>query len=173
MAEWQQHKDAYLAATQRPILLQPITEHLAALEQDLETQFAEVNGRIAAGTNTDLQITQHGTTRRWRLQTPTIRDSMNHALFERLPQVALQDVLAFVATQCPYMSAFEHVLGRYSHHTRNDQVLRACLIAWGTNLGLSRMGEISDITTQTLVRASENYLRLETVRLLQQRWAEV
>ncbi len=164
VAVWQEHKDAYLAETQRPILLQPITEHLAALEQELEAQFADVNGRIATGKNTELQITQHGTTRRWSIQTPTMRDGVNHALFERLPQVALQDVLAFVATQCPFMTAFAHVLGRYSHHTRDDQVLRACLIAWGTNLGLYRMGEISDITTQTLVRASENYLRLETVR---------
>jgi TnpA family transposase len=163
-AEWQQHKDSYLAATQRPMLLQPITDHLAALEKELEAQFDEVNGRIATGKNTALQITQHGTTRRWSLQTPTLRDGGDHALFEHLPQVALQDVLAFVATQCPCMTAFEHVLGRYTHHTRDDQVLRACLIAWGTNLGLSRMGEISDITTQTLVRASENYLRLETVR---------
>ena len=67
-------KIAILAATQRPILRQPIIDHLAALEQELEEQFDEVNGRIAAGKNTALQITQHGTTRRWSLQTPTVRD---------------------------------------------------------------------------------------------------
>ena len=32
---------------------------------ELEAQFADVNGRIATGKNTDLQITQHGATRRW------------------------------------------------------------------------------------------------------------
>ena len=57
-AEWQQHKDSYLAATQRPVLLQPIIDHLAALEQELEKQFDDVNGRIAAGKNSPVQITQ-------------------------------------------------------------------------------------------------------------------
>jgi TnpA family transposase len=162
--EWQEHKADYLDELQLPILQLPIEEHLAALSQDLEAQFARVNGRIAARENNAVQITQHGATRRWTLQTSKARDPVNHALFERLPQVALNDVLALVQTRCGFMDAFEHVLGRYSHHMRDDRVLRACLIAWGTNLGLSRMGESSDITTQTLVRASENYLRLETVR---------
>lgn len=43
-------------------------------------------------------------------------------------------------------------------------MLRACLIAWGTNLSLHRMGESSDLPTGWLIRASENYLRLETVQ---------
>jgi hypothetical protein len=93
-----------------------------------------------------------------------VRDPVNHARFERLPQVALNDVLALVDTRCAFMDAFEHVLGRDSHQAQDARVLRACLIAWGTNLGLYRMGESSDISTRTLVRASENYLRLETVR---------
>lgn len=163
-AEWNEHKAEYLAETQLAILQQPIAEHLAVLEKDLEAQFAHVNGRITSHENTAVQITHHGTTRRWTLQTPKGRDPINHALFERLPQVALNDVLALVHTRCAFMDAFEHALGRYRHHVRDDRVLRACLIAWGTNLGLSRMGESSDITTQTLVRTSENYLRLETVR---------
>src|SRR5262249_48460446 len=74
------------------------------------------------------------------------------------------DVLALVDTRCGFMGAFEHVLGRYSHQAQDARVLRACLIAWGTNLGLYRMGECSDISAHTLVRASENYLRLEPVR---------
>ena len=164
VAEWNERKAEYLAETQLPILQQPIEEHLAALEKDLEEQFARVNGRIAARDNPAIQITQLGATRRWTLQTPTMRDPVNHALFERLPQVALNDVLALVDTRCAFMDAFEHVLGRYSHQAQDARVLRACLIAWGTNLGLYRMGESSDISTRTLLRASENYLRLETVR---------
>jgi len=37
-------------------------------------------------------------------------------------------------------------------------------MAWGTNMGLGRMGEISDLPTHLLARASENYLRPETLR---------
>lgn len=163
-AEWNERKAEYLAEIQLPILQQPIVEHLAALEKNLEDQFARVNGRIAARDNPAIQITQLGATRRWTLLTPTVRDPVNHALFERLPQVALNDVLALVDTRCSFMDAFEHVLGRYSHQAQDARVLRACLIAWGANLGLHRMGESSDISTRSLIRASENYLRLETVR---------
>jgi hypothetical protein len=63
-AEWNERKAEYLAETQLPILQQPIVEHLAALEKDLEAQFAHVNGRIAARDNRAVQITQHGATRR-------------------------------------------------------------------------------------------------------------
>lgn len=163
-ATWQTQRAGYLAKLQVPLLQQPIREHLAALEQELEAQFARVNGRIATGENSTVQITQRGNTRRWTLQTPKGRDPSNHALFERLPQVSLNAVLALVQTRCGFMDALTHVLGRYRHHARDDRVLRACLIAWGTNLGLYRMAESSDLTTNTLVRASENYLRLETVR---------
>lgn len=164
LAEWRTNKAALIAATNLPILQQPITEQLAALEHELEAQFARVNGRIAAGTNPAIQVTQHGTTRKWTLQTPKPREVANHALYERLPQASLAQVLAAVDAECGFMQAFEHVLGRRTHHTRDDRVVHACLIAWGTNLGLHRMGEMSDIPASTLVRTSGNYLRLETLR---------
>jgi TnpA family transposase len=46
----------------------------------------------------------------------------------------------------------------------DDRVISACLIAWGTNMGLGRMGEISDISFDTLLRTSENFLRPETLK---------
>ena len=63
------------------------------------------------------------------------------------------------------MEAFEHVLGRYSKQTADERLLTACLVAWGTNMGLGRMGDISDIGYHTLVATSENFLRLETLKL--------
>jgi len=50
---------------------------------------------------------------------------------------------------------------------KEDQVLVACLIAcliaWGTNMGLVRMGEISDIDYPLLSSTSDNFIRLETL----------
>src|SRR5699024_9788432 len=40
----------------------------------------------------------------------------------------------------------------------------ACLIAWGTNMGLGRMGEISDIRYPSLSATSDNFIRLETLK---------
>jgi hypothetical protein len=40
----------------------------------------------------------------------------------------------------------------------------ACLIAYGTNIGLGKMGAISDLSYQTLFTAANNFLRPETLR---------
>ena len=46
----------------------------------------------------------------------------------------------------------------------DDLVITACLVAWGTNMGLGRMGEISDISYHTLATTSDNFIRLETLK---------
>jgi TnpA family transposase len=73
-------------------------------------------------------------------------------------------VLHFVNRHCPFLEAFEHVLGRYAKHTADDHHIIACLVAWGTNMGLGRMEDISDVGFQTLATTAENFLRLETLR---------
>jgi TnpA family transposase len=78
--------------------------------------------------------------------------------------VDISQVLAFVHPQCPFLAAFAHVVGRYSKHPADEHALPACLIAWGTNMGLGKRGEISDLSYQTLATTSENFLRLETLR---------
>ena len=62
------------------------------------------------------------------------------------------------------MDAFEHFLHRYSKSEADDDVISACLLAWGTNMGLGRMGAISDVAYATLADASDNFIRLETLQ---------
>ena len=62
------------------------------------------------------------------------------------------------------MDAFEHVLGRYAKRDLDLRTLTACLIAWGTNMGLGKMGEISDVGYHALRGTSDNFLRLETLK---------
>ncbi len=62
------------------------------------------------------------------------------------------------------MACFEHVMGRYSKQAVDERSIIAGVIAWGTNMGLGRMGEISDIGFDQLRRTSDNFLRLETLK---------
>jgi TnpA family transposase len=62
------------------------------------------------------------------------------------------------------METFEHVLGRYVKQEVDGLTLTACLMAWGTNMGLGRMGEVSDIGYQALATTADNFIRLETLR---------
>jgi TnpA family transposase len=81
-----------------------------------------------------------------------------------LKQIDIGSILHFVNHDCRFIDAFEHVLGRYARQGRDDRIIAACLIAWGTNMGLGRMGATSDIDYSLLAATSDNYIRLETLK---------
>jgi TnpA family transposase len=161
--QWKTKADL-ITATGLVTLKQPIQDHLTALEQMLETRLTEVNQRLSEGENQHFEVKKRGSIVRWTLHSPGIRESINHPIFNALKQVNLSSVLHFVNQRCQFSDAFEHLLGRYVKQKSDDRVLIACLIAWGTNMGLGRMGETSDISYHTLANASDNFLRLETLR---------
>ena len=148
-------KENLIANTGLPLLKQPIGEHLAALETRLEDRLIQVNQRIASGENAHFAIKKHGSQTRWTLQYPRSTELINHPCFDALQQVDISSVLHFVHRHCRFMDAFDHVLGRYVKQGVDDLTLMACLIAWGTNMGLGRMGEVSDIGYQALSTTSE------------------
>ncbi len=157
--QWQ-NKHALIRQAGLPILEQPIQEHLVDLEQQLENRIAEVNQRIESGENEHIQFRQQ----KWVLKYPTCKETINHPFFDSLKPVNITSVLDYVNQQCAFLDAFEHVLGRYTRQTLDKQALFASLLAWGTNLGLGRMGEQSDMDYQHLVTTSDNHIRLETLR---------
>ena len=161
--QWQD-KATLIARTGRPLLMQPIQAHLSELECQLEERIVMVNQRIAAGENSSFQIKGKGNRTRWTLLYPKGSEPINHPIFDTLQQVNIGSLLHFVNDHCHFMACFEHILGRYSKQAVDDRVISACLVAWGTNMGLGRMGEISDISFDTLLRTSENVLRLETLK---------
>ena len=161
--QWRE-QERILAALNLPGLRQPIREQLATLEEQLETRIQEVNARIANGENADVRVTRRGERQRWTLSYPQGSEPVNDPLFDTVPQADLRQVLAFAQAGCELLSAFTHMLNRYQKQRPEPAVLYACLMAWGTNMGLGRMGEISDLPTHVRMRASENYLRPETLR---------
>ncbi len=146
------------------ILTHPITEHLASLEQTLEGLIVEVNRRITDGENEHFQIKKRGTQIRWNLLYPQDVELINSPFFDGLKQVDIGEILNFVARQCHFIKAFNHVLGRYQKQTVDERAMIACLIAWGSNMGMGRMGQVSDINYQLLASTSDNFLRLETLK---------
>ncbi|MBZ9626313.1 Tn3 family transposase [Clostridium sp. FP2] len=160
--QWQQ-KEKLITDTGLTVLNQPIHNHLVELEHRLETRITEVNQRIALGNNEHFQIKKRGGHSRWTLQYVSDPESINHSFFDALKQIDIGSILHYVDKQCHFIDAFEHILGRYAKQNKENQVLVACLIAWGTNMGLGRMGEISDIDYSLLSSTSDNFIRLETL----------
>ena len=158
---WRNDKEALIAQVGSDILRCPIREHLAELKERLEARLSEVNRRIAAGENTYFKLKGNG---RWTLEYPGDEEETNHPFFDQLPQTDINSVLRFADRQCRFMDTFTHRLGRFAKQPPNKPGLIASLVGWGTNTGIPRMGQISDIGTHTLLSTSDNFLRPETLR---------
>ncbi len=158
------NKEALLAQTGLTLLAQPIQDRLDALKCQLEERISAVNQRIRTGENSHLHLTTTGKRKSWTLQYPTSTEPINHPIFETVPQVSISRVLHFANHHCHFMTCFEHVLGRYNKQAADERALSACLVAWATNMGLGRMGDISDIPFATLASTSDNFLRPETLK---------
>lgn len=89
-------------------------------------------------------------------------DVVNNPFFDSLQQINIAHLLQFVDTRCQCLEAFTHILNSYVKTPMDKQAIIACLVAYGTNVGLGKMGEISD--HQTLFTAANSFLRLETLR---------
>ena len=160
--QWQQ-KDILIAESSLSILKQPIEAHLHSLETELETLLTTVNDRIMKGENDYVTIKEQGQKRRWSLSYASQKVPVNHAFFNFLPLTNIQTILHFTHAHTRFGDAFEHILHRYASRESDFQTLVACLVAWGTNVGLGRMSEISDVTYTALADTSHNFVRLETL----------
>jgi TnpA family transposase len=161
--QWR-NKATLIAEAGLDMLKQPIEKHLAELKEQLETRITEVNRRISMGENEQFNITGKSNQSRWTLEYPSDSEAANHPFFEHLPPTDINSVLHFTWRKCQFMDAFTHVLGRHARQSPNIPALIACVVAWGTNMGIARMGQISDIGYHTIASMSDNFLRSETLR---------
>jgi len=141
-------------------LQQPIETWLGELEQQLEERINSVNQHILDGKNSHFKTSGS----RWSLPYTRQENTDNHPFFEPLPQVNVRDVLLFVNNKTNFISSFKHVVGQYVKGEADSHAISACLIAYGTNIGLGKMGDISDMGFQTLSTTANNYVRLETLK---------
>jgi TnpA family transposase len=158
--QWQE-KETLIAQVGLPILTQKAEEHLAELKELLETRLKQVNRRIASSENNHIEIKRGG---RWHLPYSRVDEDVNNPFFESLAQVDIQAVFQFVNRHCRFMDEFTHVLHRYAGRQTDIHTLIACVLAWGTNMGLGRMSQTSDIGYQDLATTSNNFVRLETLQ---------
>ena len=161
---WQDNKAQILKEADIPGLSKPITELLQDLETELETKYEEVNRRILSGENAHIKLTKRRDDITWSLPYSREEDTVNNPFFDSIPQISIASLLQFVDCRCQCLDAFTHILNRYVKTPMDQQAIVACLVAYGTNVGLGKMGEISDLNYQTLYTSANSFLRLETLR---------
>lgn len=158
------NKDKLLEQLGLPFLTNPIEQTLSELNSKLEFLLVEVNQRIKDGTNQGIKIITSEQEVRWTLPYKKEKDTANDPLFDCLPQIEITDLLAFVNSQCEFMDVLTHILGRYVKSNDDEEAIAASIIALATNKGIYKMAESCNLTYQTLLSATKNHLRVETIK---------
>lgn len=162
---WQRNKQSILENIEAPRLRMPIKELLAELKQELEAKFKRVNESILKGENKYVKIDGEkpdGSTK-WTLQYPSIKDKVNHKLFGQFRARNIVELMNLVHGHTGFMDKFIHILGKEATDSIPKQQLIAAILALGTNHGVRKMAQISDISAQQLNAAVNNFIRNETL----------
>jgi hypothetical protein len=156
---------AALAVVVMLSIAQPMEEFLKEMEEELEAQYEEVNRRILSGENQHVKLSKN---RRgeitWTLPYVGVEETVNNPFFDEVAQIHIAQLLQFVDFRCQCLDTFAHILQRYVKTSLDRHAVVACVIAYGTNIGLGKMSLISDLNYQTLFAAANNFLRPKTVR---------
>ena len=161
--QWKQ-KEVLIADAGLVDLQRPIQQHLGDLENRLEANIILVNQRVESGENTTITVNKQSKGRQWKLAKSPKTNLTNHPFFDPLPMLDVHTLMHIVHQQTGYLDKFDHLLHRYAAREADKQTLVAALVAWGTNLSLGRMGDISDLNATTLTGTSDSFIRLETLQ---------
>ena len=161
---WRDNKEKISQEVDVPGLAKPITALLQELEIELEAKYAAVNQRIQSGENAFIKLRKRRGGITWTLPYVSNDEMVNNPFFDNLPQISVAHLLQFVDSRCQCLDAFTHVLNRYAKTKMDRQAIVACLVAYGTNVGLGKMGEISDLSYQMLYTTANSFIRLETLK---------
>ena len=148
-----------------PLLSSNFEELLEQKIEILEERIKTVNKNILSGKNEYLKITDEKK-KTWSLSYEGLQDEeVNNSIFVKLPQIELIDLIRFVNRKTQFLSGFKHILGKYAKTELDENTAIATIIAYGTNIGLSKMSISSGINYNHIRQSSSNFFREETLKL--------
>lgn len=148
----------------------PVKEQLDQLKEELASRYVAVNERIEGGANPYVHLRNGRLV--WSRSLEADDPAEHESLFDVAERIDIDQLLLHVDRRTHFMSAFEHVMGRYQRSRGHKPLLIAGLMAFATNMGLGRMSEISNFTRDQLSTATANFIRLETLREANDRLAD-
>jgi TnpA family transposase len=147
-----------------PYIERSIDDILLALEKELEESILKVDGRIKNGENKHIKIINEGNETKWNLPYEKIKEPNRKSIYDKYKQVGIVDVLGFVNKKSDFISSFTHILNKYTKNDATNHLIIACLVAYGINIGLSNMSEISNVGYSELFDTANNFIRPETLK---------
>jgi TnpA family transposase len=145
-------------------LYEPVDNLLNSLREELDNKIYTVNKRIQDGQNPHIKITGKGDNLKWTLPYKKKEEKTNDPMYAHINQIGISDVLYFVNEKSGFISSFTHILDRFIKSEAHEHKISACIIAYGTNMGLGKMAGISDISYNELSHTANSFIRPETLK---------
>ncbi|MEU1522739.1 Tn3 family transposase [Nocardia rhamnosiphila] len=139
---------------------------LAAATDELHTAVAELEAVLAGGDG-PVRLDEAGDLVISPLtaeDVPAEAVALRAELTEMLPFAPIVSLLIELDKRTGYLDCFTHASGKQARTPESKRNLIAVLLAYSTNLGLTRMGEACGISYDILPWTSEWYVREETLR---------
>ncbi|MGW3542650.1 Tn3 family transposase [Nocardia niigatensis] len=135
------------------------TDELYEALGELETVLTEGDGPVRLDEDGDLVISPLTAE-----NVPEEAKALKAELTEMLPFAPIVSLLIELDKRTGYLDCFTHASGKQTRSAELKRNLIAVLLAFSTNLGLTRMAEASGISYDILAWTSEWYVREETLR---------
>jgi TnpA family transposase len=164
-APWERQRDELLAQTDLVHLREP-GSWLTEWQAKLATAFARTCERLDAGTNPGVRARANGRPRFLTPARPLDEDApAARPLFPGPGLISLHEVLHTVNQQCHFTDCLTHWSPRNRPPRPAERVFFAGLMAYGCNLGLTRMAHATKhVALATLENTVNWYFSLENLR---------
>ncbi|MES2730110.1 MAG: Tn3 family transposase [Bacteroidota bacterium] len=163
-AEKWANRDQLLQSLELPRLSQPIERILQELELQLNRSYRLVNERIKTRENEHIKIQEKAGKTQWTLPYQAADWEDKPGIFSQLPHLGFSELFSFVNETTHFSDAFTHLLGRFVKKEEDTKAIMAVIVACGTNMGLGKMAQNSDVDYQRMLSVFHNFVRPETLK---------
>jgi TnpA family transposase len=161
-----QEKKDILATLDIPWLKIPCQSQLDLLFKELDRLWTEVNHNLKQGTLKHLKYNLTKKELLW-VKPKSINEEETpekQSFYDKMQTCDLSDVLRFANDNCGFLSAFTPLQPRYNKQKIDEDNLIAVMIAQATGIGNHKMAQTSDCTYNVLESTYKMYLRLSTLK---------
>lgn len=131
----------------------------------LETLIHETNRNILTNKNAYFKFKNKKNSQKWYLDYKGIENKeVNNPLFKKLPRIDLVNLIWLVNKKTGFFSTLTHALNKNASLETEAYLLIAVIIAYATNLGLSKMAACSNLSYPQLKRASDTFFSPHTLK---------
>jgi len=147
-------------------LTSSLKDRTAQKLQELDDLIHMTNKRILSGENPSFKYTNESNSK-WAIEYQGIENKdINNPIFQNMNKIDLPRLLWLVNEQTHFLEGFTHILYKDAKTISEPFHLIGAIIAYATNMGLSKMAACSNITYTVMKAARDAFFREDTLKIV-------